>query len=115
VAYCALVFAALRLTAGVDDSVVRACLVTIDAVSLPWVALALVRPTVRPGPRRDQANQTLKWLPVGLTFGVTYFQEPLGLDPEFALGLPFCFCALFVPTMLFWPVLRPGRRDMGEL
>lgn len=54
VAYCSLVFAALTFTARfVEDSVIHTWLLTVDAVGLPWVALALVRLVVRPGPLRD--------------------------------------------------------------
>src|SRR6516225_1112456 len=87
--YCSLVFAALRFTARfVEDSLIHTWLLTVDAVGLPWVALALVRSVVRPGPLRDSATRVLWWLPLGLIFAMFYFEKDLGLDPEFGMALP---------------------------
>jgi hypothetical protein len=115
VAYCSLVFAALTFTARfVEDSVIHTWLLTVDAVGLPWVALALVRSVVRPGPLRDSAARVLWWLPLGLIFAMLYFWKDLGLDPEFGMALPLWFCFLFIPTAAFLAARQAGRNGSGE-
>jgi hypothetical protein len=115
VAYCSLLFAALTFTARfAEDSMFYTWLLTIDAVGLPWVALALVRLVFRPGPLRDSAARVLWWLPIGLIFAMLYFWKKLALDPEHGLALPLWFCFLFIPTAAFLAARQARSNRSGE-